>query len=72
MVANPGGMRLVPNIRRRRVLPAQSNKNRTDIFGVIDRHKKFSYPLEAAYKIVQNMPKEVRKDFLRACEEIKT
>lgn len=71
MVASPGRMRITPNVRRRGVLPAKSYKNEKNIFGAIDRHREYSYLLENAYKIVQNMPKDVRKDFLRACEEIK-
>jgi hypothetical protein len=48
---------ILPNIRRRGIFPMASNKDKET--------------MEAAYKIVQNMPKEIRKDFLKACEEIK-
>jgi hypothetical protein len=61
----------MPNVRRGGVLHPQGSQSKNNIFGCIDKHKKFSYALEMAYRIVQNMPKDVRKDFMRACEEIK-
>ena len=50
---------------------ANNKDKKQNIFQVIDKYRRFSYSLETAYRIVQNMPKDVRKDFLKACEEIK-
>ena len=46
----------------------RENKN---IAELMVEHRDFSFALECAFKIIQNMPGDVRKPFLRACEEIK-
>ena len=71
-MADPVSTYTIPNVHRRRVLTMASKKDeKINIIELIAEHRNFSYALEAAYKIIQNMPKDVRKPFLRACEEIK-
>jgi hypothetical protein len=69
-VGSRSNMRIIPNVRRRGVFPAKSYKNDNNIFGCIDRHREHTYLLESAYKILQFMPPEVRKDFLKVCEKL--
>jgi len=70
-MADPVSTYTIPDVHRSGVLRMVNDKDKESIFQVIGKHRKFSYALETAYKIIQNMPKDVRKAFLRACEEIK-
>ncbi|OGP82230.1 MAG: hypothetical protein A2Z08_07985 [Deltaproteobacteria bacterium RBG_16_54_11] len=64
-----------PHVYRGRILPMARNKDwetkPKNITEVITENARFAYALEAAYKIIQNLPKDVRQAFLRACEDIK-
>lgn len=68
-------MRSVPNVSGRGIRlgqnPQKDQKRGRNIFDVIRKYPRASRSLEVAYKFVQDMPQDIRKAFLRACEGIK-